>query len=281
MTVTAPPEVVKSYEEAGLLTFSEPARAIRAISALTGIREAWDRPASTAPMMTHALPSLSAGRALNEFEAKQVLHAIGIPSPREVLVSDATAAAAHVSGLDGKFAIKVVSADVVHKTDAGGVALDVSAPDVAQAVSAMNRSVRAAAPDANIEGFLISPMVPGGVECLVGVHNDPVFGPVIMFGIGGVTVELYQDAVARRAPVNVEQAEAMIRGIRGFALLDGFRGAPKADTRALAEAISAISLLADFNRDIVQTIEINPLRVMSAGNGVIALDAVIETRPAS
>ncbi len=281
VTVTAPPEVVTSYEEAGLLTFSEPARAIRAISALTGIRDAWDRPASPAPMVTHKLPSLSAGRALNELEAKQVLHAIGIPCPREVVVPDAAAAAAHVSGLDGRFAIKVVSADVVHKTDAGGVALDVSAPDVAQAVSAMNRSVRAAAPNANIEGFLISPMVSGGVECLVGVHNDPVFGPVIMFGIGGVTVELYQDAVARRAPVNVEQAEAMIRGIRGFALLDGFRGAPKADIKALAEAISAVSLLADVNRDIVQTVEINPLRVMSTGNGVIALDAVIETRPAS
>lgn len=280
VTVTAPPEVVSAYEEVGLLNFSEPSRAIRAISALSGIREAWDRPPAATVVTGGSFPSLPTGRALNEIEAKRVLNLIGIPCPDEVMVSDAAAAAAHVSGHGGRFAIKVVSADVLHKTETGGVALDVSAPDVEQAVSTMIGAVHTALPKVRIEGFLITPMISGGVECLVGVHNDPVFGPVIMFGIGGVAVELYRDVVARRVPVTVEQAEAMICEIRGFALLDGFRGAPKADIKALASAISAVSRLADANRDRIMTIEINPLRVMPVGQGVIALDGVIETRPA-
>lgn len=280
VTVTAPPEVVAAYDAAGLLTFGEPARAIRAIAALAGIRRAWDRPVPAAVPSDNPPPALAMRGALSEVEAKHVLSAIGIPCPPEVLARDAAQAAAHAAPLGGSFAVKVVSADIGHKTDVGGVALNVPAASVERVVSEMDATVRAAAPGARIDGYLVTPMVSGGVECLVGVHNDPVFGPVVMFGLGGVAVELYKDVVVRPVPVSLDEARAMIRGIRGFPLLDGFRGAPPADIEALAGAITAIAGLAQANRETVQTIEVNPLRVMPRGKGVLALDAVIETRGA-
>jgi len=275
--VTAPPEVIAGYEEAGLLVFGEPARAIHVVGALASIREGWERPVRS-DSSTVGMPVLPEAQSLNEVEAKAVLAAAGVKGPQEVLVRDAAAAAAHVAGQARRFAIKVVSPDILHKTEVGGVSLDVPAEDVCAAVQAMQASVSSHVPAARIEGFLITPMLTGGVECLVGVHNDPLFGPIIMFGLGGVAVELYKDVTTRTAPVSPEEAMEMIRSIRGFPLLDGFRGRPKADLAALAAAIAAVSQLAHANRSRVKTIEVNPLMVLPEGEGVVALDAVIETQ---
>lgn len=276
LVVTAPPEVVASYEAAGLLVFSEPARAIQVIGALAGMREAWER-RDTDPGDRSAMPDLPRNRVLNEVEAKAALRSVGIRGPEEFLASGAEAAAAHVAGREGRFAIKVVSPDILHKTDVGGVALGVPAKEVAEAVRTMRATVSCAAPTARLDGFLITPMLTGGVECLLGVHSDPLFGPVVVFGLGGVTVEIYKDVTTRMAPVTKDAALDMIRAIRGFPVLDGFRGRPKADVAALANAIVALSRLADANRDHVKTLEVNPLLVLPEGQGVIALDAVIET----
>lgn len=278
VTVTAPPKVVAGYEAAGLLAYDDPARAIRAISAMTGFREAWDRAAPAAPDTLPPMPDLPAGRSLSEVESKAALAAAGVKGPDDYLAPDPEAAALHVAGQIGRYAIKVVSPDILHKTEVGGVALDVPAEDVGAVVGRMRATVAERAPAARIEGFLVTPMLAGGVECLVGVHNDPLFGPVIMFGLGGITVELYKDVTTRLAPVTRAGAEAMIRGIRGFPLLNGFRGRPLADIGALADAIVAVSQLAQANRDRVKTIEVNPLLVMPAGQGVFALDAVVETQ---
>jgi len=150
---------------------------------------------------------------------------------------------------------------------------------VRDALYRMELTVRQQAPQAPIEGFLVSPMAGPGVECFLGIHPDPVFGPLVVFGLGGIAVEVFRDVVCRLAPVDHEEAVAMVRGIRSFTLLQGHRGRPKADLEALAEAIVAMSRLAAANVGRIAAAEINPLLVLPEGRGALALDAVLVTRP--
>ena len=124
-------------------------------------------------------------------------------------------------------------------------------------------------------------MIPAGVETVLGVVRDPLFGPIVMVGLGGIFVELLRDIVFRPAPISAADAHEMINRLRGRALLDGIRGAPPADIDALAEAISCLSRFAAANADTVASIDINPLLVLARGQGAIALDALIETAPAA
>jgi succinyl-CoA synthetase beta subunit len=176
-------------------------------------------------------------------------------------------------------ALKILSPDITHKTEVGGVVLGLACgAAVEEAAATISQSLARRAPNAKSEGFLVGEMISGGVECIVGVDNDPVFGPVIMFGLGGILVELMQDVTFRLAPVDEAQALAMVESVRGFPLLDGYRGKPKADVATLARAISRLSHLAATNAERLRTFEINPLMVMPKGRGVVALDAVIETK---
>src|SRR3546814_16761513 len=120
-------------------------------------------------------------------------------------------------------------------------------------------------------------MAPPGVELILGTRRDPLFGPLVMVGLGGVTAELFEDVAIRLAPIDEDEAEAMLRTLKCWPLLDGWRGAPDADVAAAARAIATLSALAAANADTVETIAINQLRVLPAGKGVLALDAVIET----
>lgn len=275
LSVTAPPETVAEYADAGYLCYREPARAIKALAALASFPKAWDRPLPTS-LTIAGMPSIEAGKAHSEASAKALLAQVGVPSPAEHLVQDAAGAQAAARSIGCNVAIKVVSTDILHKTEIGGVALDVAPQDAGRCLEAMEAKVIEAMPDARIEGYLVSPMLTGGTECIVGVHADPVFGPVIMFGLGGITVELMKDVTTRLAPVSEAEALEMIRSVRTFPLLDGFRGRAKADIGALARAISNLSLLAAANAATVRTIEVNPLLVQDEGAGVMALDAVIE-----
>jgi acyl-CoA synthetase (NDP forming) len=174
--------------------------------------------------------------------------------------------------------VKVVSPDILHKTEYGGVALNLgSANAVRHAVEQMAATIPGLLPQARIEGYLVSEMVKDGVECIVGTHVDEAFGPVITFGLGGTAVELIKDTVCALAPLSVAQAQSLIRGIKTFPLLDGYRGAPKYDVDALALAVSNLSLLAASHAGQIASIEVNPLKVLPAGNGVVALDAVVQT----
>src|SRR3546814_18078523 len=119
-------------------------------------------------------------------------------------------------------------------------------------------------------------MAPPGVELILGTRRDPLFGPLVMVGLGGVTAELFEDVAIRLAPIDEDEAEAMLRTLKCWPLLDGWRGAPDADVAAAARAIATLSALAAANADTVETIEINPLRVLPAGQGVLALDDVTE-----
>jgi acyl-CoA synthetase (NDP forming) len=276
LTLTAPPETTALYNDAGYLCYRDPARAIKALAALATFPVAWER-RLPGPQDSTGLPKLTPGQAFSEAAAKTLLGQIGVASPAEHLVSDARGALVAAREIGRAVAIKIVSPDILHKTEVGGVALGVAPEDAGARLNTMRNAVTAAKPQASIEGFLVTPMLTGGVECIVGVHADPLLGPVIMFGLGGVTVELMKDITTRLAPVSEEEALEMIRSVKGFPLLDGFRGSPKADVPSLARAVSALSRFAAANAGIVRTIEINPLLVLREGDGVLALDAVIET----
>lgn len=278
VSLIALPEVVRAFEAAGCLVFQEPRRGARALAALRLFAQSFARPVPGRMADAAHLPRLSRGQRFNEAQAKDVAQAAGVPMPREIVAATPADAVRAAGQVGFPVAVKVVSADILHKTEVGGVSLGLAdAAAVESAVRSMTESVRAKAPQARIEGFMVSPMIAGGVECVVGVVRDPVFGPVVMFGLGGVLVELMRDVSFRLAPVRSDQARAMIRETRGARLLDGFRGAPPADVEALAEVVVAVSELAAANADSLLTLELNPLRVLPAGQGVIALDAVIET----
>jgi len=276
LSVTAPQDTVDAYGDAGFICIREPARAIRALAALARFPRAWERPLPDLRAIS-GLPRIEAGQAFSEKSAKALLSEIGIPNPPDYLVTDQASAHEAASSIGAPMAVKIVSPDILHKSDVGGVALNVAPQEIATCVERMLAQVSAAVPGARIEGCLVSPMIAGGTECIVGIHVDPLLGPVVMFGLGGVTVELLKDVATRLAPVTLDEAMEMIRSIRSFPLLDGFRGRPKADLAALAQAISTVSQFAARNADVMSTLEINPLLVMAEGKGILALDAVVET----
>ncbi len=279
LAATGQPEALAAFEAAGCLLFEEPRRAIVALAALEHFQRAFSTPLPGRPGL-EGVELLEENKSFNEVAGKQVLARAGVPVPDERLVRTPQEAAAAARAIGRPVALKVVSADIVHKSDVGGVALGLSTPEkVAEAVERMAAEVAQRAPRAAIEGYLVSPMLAGGVECIVGVHADPLFGPVVMFGIGGVLVEVMEDVAFALAPLDLQGAHELIRRVKGYRLLSGFRGKPAADIAALAEAIVAISKLAARNADRLRTLEVNPVVVLPHGRGVFALDAVVQTGP--
>jgi acyl-CoA synthetase (NDP forming) len=177
--------------------------------------------------------------------------------------------------------LKIVSPDIPHKTEMGGVMLDVPATEAGAAYERMIERIKARAPRAKIDGVLISPMVKGGVEMILGVQDDPVFGPVVMLGLGGIFVEVLRDVTFRIAPFGVEEARRMIRELRGAAILEGARGQPPCDVEALAEALSRLSVFVAAQKGQFTSIDVNPLLVRPKGQGAAALDALILTPAAT
>lgn len=265
------------FRGSGVLAFPDPPRAINAIRACAFFAEQRGKYVPPDKRLSGAMVQVSAERAYNEFDAKKVLREIGVAIPEERLASSAAEAARAARSIPGKVALKIVSADLLHKSDVGGVALGLDADAVESAAETMLAQVAEAAPAARIEGLLVSSMV-SGVECIVGVHPDPVFGPVVVVGLGGTAVELLQDVSRRFAPVSEREAHAMVRELRTFALLDGYRGRPKADVDALVRAIVAISQFAAANATALEAFEVNPLMVGRVGEGAVAVDCVLTVR---
>lgn len=262
----------RPFDGTAVLAFADPPRAIAALRAAAHFARL-DRTIPLDPPPATA-PRLDAGRHYNEVDAKRVLAEIGIASPREFFVADPVEAGEAAAEIGGPVALKIVSSALAHKSDIGGVALDLRSP--AAVTSEAARMRERIAPEVEIEGYLVSEMVTG-IEVIVGVHNDPAFGPVIMAGLGGVAVELLQDVSRSLAPVDAAGALAMLRRLRSYPLLEGYRGRPLADTEALAEAIARLSMLGAANRDLLESLEINPLVVRACGSGVVALDCVLVT----
>jgi acyl-CoA synthetase (NDP forming) len=217
-----------------------------------------------------------------EHEAKRVLAEYGIPATREQLAANRDEAARIADEIGCPVALKIQSPDIPHKTEAGGVRIGIA--DASAARAAFDDIVANAAthaPTARIDGVLVQQMVLGGTEVILGVNNDPRFGPALMVGLGGVFAEVMRDVSFRLAPITLSEAHEMIRELRGFAILDGARGRPKGDVEALAQALVRLSALAlDLEGEIAE-LDINPLFVLPAGQGVLAGDALIKAKEAT
>lgn len=219
---------------------------------------------------------------LSEHESKNILRLYGIPVAQEILVSEQSQLEAAVASLPFGFPIvmKVDSADIQHKTEARIVRLGIQGRDeAARAYPELIANARAYNPNARINGLLLQEMVTGAVaECIVGLNHDAQFGPVIMFGLGGVWVEVLEDVTLRLPPFDEDQAEEMIREIKAHKLLDGYRGAAPADIQALRSVLVRMSDLALDLGDKISEIDINPVCVLPVGQGVKAVDALIRLR---
>jgi acyl-CoA synthetase (NDP forming) len=234
-------------------------------------------PATAAPAAAHMIERAAHDR-LTEREAKLILELYGIPTVREISVESADAAVAAAAQLGFPLALKVESPDIVHKTEAGAVALSVrSNSELRTAYDRIMANARDHAPQAQIRGVLLQPMVPAGVELIAGVRIDPGFGPLILVGFGGVLVELLRDSAIGIAPVNVDEATRMLRKLRGAALLDGFRGGAQVNVARLADLIARLSeFAADQQRNVLE-VDINP--IICAGDEMTVVDALIVRRP--
>jgi acyl-CoA synthetase (NDP forming) len=274
LSVTGPAETIRAWEEGGFLVFEDPTRAVAALAAMGRFGEAFARPevAAPPPLAAPALPDAPP----DEAGAKRILAGIGIASPEEVLCTTADSAVAAAERLGFPVALKLVSPDVLHKSEIGGVQLGVAdAGAVRSAFAAIIAAAARHAPEARVSGVLVTPMVTGGVECVIGITRDPVFGPIAMVGLGGVFVEVLRDVALRLCPFGEAEAEAMIRRLKGFPLLDGTRGRPRMDVASLAGSLSRLSRFAAAAGPRLSGIEVNPLMVLPEGQGALALDAVI------
>ena len=224
---------------------------------------------------TAAWPDLPADRnALSETEGKDALARFGLPVVHDALVQTIEQARMAADRIGYPLVAKLVSPDVAHKTEHGLIRLGLNSADaVAEAFRTM--MAKAQSMGVHIEGVTLEPMLAGGVEILAGVTRDPVFGWMLTVGLGGVWTELMKDARHKLLPVGATEAEAMLRGLKGFKLLDGYRGAPKADVAAAAKAIAALgdAVLAGGPR--LREVEVNPLLVMPEGKGAVAVDALV------
>ena len=274
-------DVMAFLEQNGVPCILAPGRTVEALGSLTRfaakVRAYAKRPQQTAPRLvakqTLDLPAVSG--TLGEHRSKQALAAYGIPTVKEVLLSADDVAKLKDAPLPFPLAVKIESADIPHKTEAGVVRLNIksldelknAAKDIVAAANKYNAKAR-------IDGVLVQEMA-SGLEVIAGAVNDPVFGPVVMFGLGGIYTELLKDITRRFAPFDVAAAKEMIQEIKGAALLNGFRGQPALDTDALADVLSRLSLLIADHVDRIAEIDINPLFVRPAGQGVIAADALV------
>ena len=247
------------------------------LAALAKLRTALKKPetASIAPSRERPAP-LPPDALRHEFGAKRALAAAGIPVLAERLVQDADAAVRAATEIGFPVVLKIVSPDLPHKTEVGGVKVGLASVDeVRQAFAEMLRSVAVKAPQAAIDGVLVAPMAKGIAELILGTTTDPVFGPVVMVGLGGIFAEIIGDVAVQTAPVTEAMALEMLRSLKAFAVLDGARGRPRADTAAAARAIAALSRFAAAHARTISEIDINPLLLMPEGQGVVALDALL------
>jgi acyl-CoA synthetase (NDP forming) len=212
-----------------------------------------------------------------EAEAKRLLAEAGIASAPEAACATVEQAISAAQQFGFPVVMKILSPDIIHKSEIGGVLLDIADPDaVRSGFDLLLHRANAAAPSARLEGVLVAKQLKGGVECILGIHKDPVFGPMAMFGLGGIFVEVLKDVVFRRCPFGPDTAEAMIRSIKGAPLLLGARGRKQADVKALADMLSRLSAFAVAAGDRLQSIDLNPVFAMPEGQGAFAVDAVIE-----
>lgn len=243
-----------------------------------GLRESGAR--GSAIRGSSAPPGIAEARAagrdrLTEPEAKALLSSLGIAVPRGGVAAEPSEVAAIASGLAPPLVVKVVSPDIVHKSDIGGVLRDVQIRDAPAAARAVLESARRAQAGAHLLGILVEEQIQGGIECIAGLVGASPLGPAVMFGLGGVLVEVLEDVAFRLAPLDGSDAAAMLDEVKGARLLRGYRGAPAADRGALTRVLLRLGDLAAAGA--LAELDINPL--LALPNGAVALDARATLRP--
>jgi acetate---CoA ligase (ADP-forming) len=279
---------VQILSEAGLPLFTDIgncARTMRAMADYRALRERFLRPievtSASAPEKASARAALAAaGTALCEWEARPILACYGIgTNPVGTLANTAQEAVAAAQAIGGPVALKVQSPDILHKTEAGALALNLAS---AEAVRAAYASVLANAPrgvpQARVLGVLVQPMASPGREIILGVKRDPTFGPMLMVGLGGIAVEVLKDVALAPVPLQPSEARAMLARLHGAALLDAHRGAPPADVDALVDLMVRLGQFAADHAETVAEIDLNPVLVHERGKGVSVVDALIVKR---
>ncbi|MDR5867685.1 acetate--CoA ligase family protein [Halomonas koreensis] len=283
------PPALRRLHEAGLPVYASIEHAVRVLAAL-GERGDYlarahgqAREAAFAPLPARAADIARAraeGRDLLEVEARQLLRDHGVAVPEERLVRDADELAEVASAFgETPLAMKVVSRDILHKSDAGGVRLDlVGEPALRAARAEILAACRDHAPGADIEGVLVTPMARKGVEVIVGVIRDPIFGPVLMFGLGGIFVEILEDVAFRAIPLSRHDARAMVDQVRARRILEGARGAPGVDQAALVELLLSVSRLVEAYPGL-EALDLNPVIARDDGYSVVDARVIVERDP--
>jgi acyl-CoA synthetase (NDP forming) len=275
LSVITPPDRRDELEADGWVVHEDPTRAVTAIAAMGRFGAAFHAPALAAPPTVP--PVTLPATTPSEAEAKRLLAAAGIQSAPEQACNSADAAVAAAEKFGFPVVMKILSPDILHKSEIGGVLLNVNdAAAVRDGYDLLLSRAKSAAPSARIEGVLVAKQLQGGVECILGIHRDPVFGPIAMFGLGGIFVEVMKDVVFRRCPFGDDVAEQMIRSIKGAPLLQGARGRPSVDIKALAHMLARLSVFAAAAGPKLASIDLNPVFAMPEGQGAFAADAVIE-----
>ena len=274
-----PSYTVEQIVAAGVPAYRDTLTCFQAVRAAVGyhqfLRTFRKRETFTRPAGITAVARWDSGTAvMTERESKKLLGAYFIPVTRERLARDADEAAACAREIGFPVALKIESPDIAHKTEAGGVRLNVTAEaDVRRAFDELVGAARRHDPKARIHGVLVQSMAPAGIDMIVGSTTDAVFGPVIVAGLGGIHVEVLRDLSYRVAPVDAGEARAMLCELRAWKLLEGVRGQPPSDIDALVDCIVRLSWLAADARGSIAQIDVNPLRVFE--RGVLALDALV------
>jgi acyl-CoA synthetase (NDP forming) len=276
---------LRVLEEAQIPHFRFPEDAARALSAMARYVRWRKRPRTEVVHFDDVQPdkvreiiakARSEGRRfLPEPEAHAVLRAYGLPMSRSGYARDEAEAVRAAREIGFPVVLKIVSPQIVHKVDVGGVRLNLeSEADVKKAYAELMHQVKTVRPGAEIWGVLVQEMVRNGKETILGMKRDPHFGALLMFGLGGIYVEVFRDVVFRLAPIRELSARHMIEGIKGVKLLRGFRGEPPSDLDAIAQSLLRLSqLVTDFPE--IEEMDINPLIVLPSGSGARVIDARI------
>jgi acyl-CoA synthetase (NDP forming) len=265
-----------ALQQNGIAGFRTPESCADAVNAFLNWRAPLphERPSEAELQQAEMLAASARGARLNEHDACALFAALGIPSVQSRIVAEAAQCAE--CGLEFPVAVKILSPDIAHKTDAGMVELDVaSGANLRAAVQRMLNRARDSFPQARIDGVLVQRMERGLAEVILGYRHDPEVGPIVMLGVGGVAAEIRRRYCVRLAPVKLEVASEMIEEVPELAMLNGFRNLPRGDCAALARAIRAMSLLACLKSRAVIEAEINPLLVKRQGSGVVAVDGLV------
>jgi acetyltransferase len=286
------PESLVYISQHGFPVYGAIDSAVRAMGALVGFTERQERirnelaanppvlPADRHDLVKRIFDKVRSEKRVNlvETEAREVLRAYGFDLPAHVLAKSADEAAARFAELGAaKAVMKIVSPDILHKTDAGGVILNVdSAAKAREAYDQLIASALRYDPDADIFGVMLTPMLAGGVECIIGSSHDVTFGPTVMFGLGGIFVEVLKDVSFRVAPINAPEAGRMVSEIKGFPLLTGVRGKKGVNIPALVEAVSKLSHMVAELTDVAE-VDLNP--VFATEQGIDVVDARIVLHP--